>query len=121
MIDDPKEIWYWLTHQPTIGEVKRMNRETLLCWPLSLLNALVEGGVDCEAHLDAVLKQVVVQTPDFIDMRIHARDRTGRLLAVLGSDVDGEYFAFWRRWCPECRARERCQKCTGSVGDTCYR
>lgn len=114
MSDDPEEIWYWLTNQPTISEVKRLNRETLINWPLSVLNALVEGGVDLDAHLDAVLKQVVIRTQNYIDMRIRARDRNGKLLAELGCDVDGEHFAFWRRWCSECLGRERCPKCTGS-------
>lgn len=114
MIDDTEELYFWLTNQPTIAEVWRLNRDTLLCWPLSVLSALVEGGVDCDAHSDAVLKQVVIAGPDCIDMRIRASSRDGKLLADLGVDGDGEYFAFWRRWCPECRARERCLNCTGS-------
>jgi hypothetical protein len=114
MIDDTEELYFWLTNQPTIAEVRRLNRDALLGWPLSLLIALVDGGVDLDAQSDAVLKQVVIEGPDCIDMRIRARDRNGKLLADLGVDGDGEYFPFWRRWCPECRARERCPNCTGS-------
>lgn len=95
------ESYYWLTHRPTIAEVRRLLRETPWLWPLAILSELIEAGIDLDLESDAVLRQVVIETEECVEARIEAW-RNERLIAELGigyNDHDGswEYFALWRR------------------------
>lgn len=94
------ETWYWLTNTPTIEEMRRLNRDTILPWPIGVLFALRDAGVDIDAEQSAVLKHVVIQRPDAIRTAIYCR-LDGKLIAVLGlgDRPDGfvDYFAASKR------------------------
>ena len=81
------EARYWLEHSPTIAEVRRLNRETLMLFPLDLLNALLDAGVDIEREQEAVIKQHIVLTDQVVECQYAVR-LDGKLIALLG---EGDY------------------------------
>ena len=94
------EITYWLTNRPTIAEMRRLNRESLFAWPIDVLMALMDAGVDIEKESDSVLHQFPVVTDELVDMQIVVT-RDGKPIAVLGCgerpDGSSTYFAVKRR------------------------
>lgn len=60
---------YFLTHTPTIAEIRRLNRETLLPWTLQVLDSLLTVGIDLDTHADAIVKMRPVITDDLVDMK----------------------------------------------------
>ena len=60
---------YWLTHMPTIADIRRLNRESWLTFPLPFLDALIVGGIDLDAFADAIVRQVVVSSDELLELR----------------------------------------------------
>lgn len=64
------EDYFWLTTEPTVADLMRLNRESWFLFPLPMLLALsdIYGG-SLEKIKDAVVKQRLYETPSVVDMQ----------------------------------------------------
>lgn len=79
---------YLLTNEPTVAELRQLNRDGIMSFPLPMLLALTEAGVDFETESQATVRQYP-HLGDAIEMRYAVR-LGGRLIAILGeAGADG--------------------------------
>lgn len=93
------ESRYWLEHSPTIAEIRRLNRESLYIFPLGILDALLDCGINLDAVADAVVKMRPCEREGALDMRWFV-EHEGKLLVELrgldaedGTPLPGKYRA----------------------------
>lgn len=63
------EITYWFDHKPSVAELRRLNRETLYCFPLAMLFALMDAGFDLDEIANATIGRVIAETDELVDLR----------------------------------------------------
>lgn len=93
MIDDDV---YLLTNEPTIAEIKRLNRETLYSFPLPMMFALLDAGIDLEEHADATIRQFVHVAGEAVELR-WACMKNGEAIAILGGEGEDGFRALTKR------------------------
>ena len=74
----------------TISEIQELNRESLFTWPLGILNALIDCGIEPSSHPTAQLQQRVSDENDVIDLVyfvVEGRRVLGRI--ALHTEIDG--------------------------------
>jgi hypothetical protein len=87
---------YLLTNKPTIDELKRLNRETLYLFPLPMMFALLDAGVDLEENPDAIIEQILHVTDEVVELRWTCR-KDGKLLAIIGCEGEDGFRALTRK------------------------
>lgn len=87
---------YLLLHEPTIAEVKRLNRETLYAFPLPMMFALLDAGVDLEENADATIRQFLHVTDEVVEMR-WACMKDGKAIAILGGEGEDGFRALTKK------------------------
>lgn len=52
---------FLLQERYTINDIRKLNKETWMRWPMSLLNAVIDAGVDLTLRANAIVKAVVIE------------------------------------------------------------
>ena len=66
----------------TIEEIRRLNRETLMLFPLPMLAAISECGINFEKRKDAIVHQVFVDDGETVRLEYHIRHED-KLIGVI--------------------------------------
>lgn len=89
-------LYFW-THSPTtVGELRRLNREAFVSFPLPMLLALIQAGVNVDTEQDAVIEQYVHETESTVELR-WAVKKDGKWIAILGEKGSDDFRAVAKR------------------------
>ena len=56
-------------HKPTISDVRKLLSETLLTWPLVMLDAVMDSGIDIDANSNSRIVIRFSETDDLVDVK----------------------------------------------------
>jgi hypothetical protein len=88
---------YLMTNTPTIAELRYLNRYMMnLSFPLPMLLALIDAGVNLDTESDATIRQCVHESDSIIELR-WVCERQGKVIAILGESGEDGFRPLTRR------------------------
>lgn len=97
-----------MTNSPTIANLQWLNRESLALFPLAMLDALMDAGVDLNVNADAIVKWTVFECPHLV-MTAYRVVKGSKEIAILLPFIEPSGVVGYRPG-----RRTRCETCRHS-------
>lgn len=90
-VSDSAWLYLMMVGESTVGEVRRLNRDTAMPWTIGLLMALLDAGVSTDAENSDILRAQISVAKDTVSDVINCYRGDQLVASVAECDEDGVF------------------------------